>query len=71
MTTKFGEPACPTEVLIETAESGLSQRSAILLSQIRSVGARRLVKKIGRAKDSVMGRVGQAIQISLGLTMDL
>ena len=52
---------------METADSGLAQRSAVLLNQIRSVDRRRLLKRIGRAEDSVMQRVDQALQISLAL----
>ena len=52
---------------MEPAESGLSQRSAVLLNQIRSVDRQRLVKRVGKARPEIMRRVDRAIQISLGL----
>jgi mRNA interferase MazF len=67
ITSKFDVQPYPTEVVMETADSGLAQRSAVLLNQIRSVDRRRLLKRIGRAEDSVMQRVDQALQISLAL----
>ncbi|MGA3240046.1 MAG: type II toxin-antitoxin system PemK/MazF family toxin [Bryobacteraceae bacterium] len=67
ITSKFDVQPYPTEVVMETADNGLAQRSAVLLNQIRSVDRRRLLKRIGRAEDSVMQRVDQALQISLAL----
>jgi mRNA interferase MazF len=67
ITSNFDVPPYPTEVVMETADSGLAQRSAVLLNQIRSVDRRRLLKRIGRPQESVMQRVDQAIQISLAL----
>jgi mRNA interferase MazF len=68
ITSKFDIPPYPTEVIMETGESGLSQRSSVLLNQVRSVDRQRLVKRIGHASPETMQRVGRAIQISLGLT---
>jgi mRNA interferase MazF len=67
ITSKFDLPPYPTEVTIDPRDSGLSQRSAIVLNQIRSVDRRRLIKRIGKASPEVMGRVDRAIRISLGL----
>jgi mRNA interferase MazF len=67
ITSKFGEPPYPTEVVMEPAESGLSLRSAVVLNQIRSVDRQRLGKRLGRAGPKTMDRVDKAIQISLGL----
>ena len=67
ITSKFDIPPYPTEVIMETGESGLPQRSSVLLNQIRSVDRQRLVKRIGHASPETMQRVDQAIQISLGL----
>ncbi len=67
ITSQFGEPPYPTEVIIEPEESGLPLRSAVLLNQIRSVDRQRLVKRLGRAGAGTMDRVDRAIQISLGL----
>jgi mRNA interferase MazF len=67
ITSKFYLPPYPTEVVMESLDSGLNQRSAVALNQIRSVDRQRLIKRIGRASADVMGRVDRAIQISLGL----
>ena len=67
VTSKFSEPPYPTEVLMESAESGLPLRSAVLLNRIRSVDRQRLGKRLGNAGAATMDRVDKAIQISLGL----
>ena len=67
ISSKFGFPPYPTEVVMESSDSGLNQRSAVLLNQIRSVDRKRLVKRIGKASPEIMGRVDRAVQISLGL----
>jgi mRNA interferase MazF len=67
ITSKFTQPPYPTEVVMSPYEGGLSQPSAVLLNQIRSVDRQRLVKRLGHADPQTMERVDQAIQISLGL----
>jgi mRNA interferase MazF len=69
ITSKFNELPYPTEVILESDQSGLSLRSAVLLNQIRSVDRRRLTKRLGRASAATMRAVDQALQISLGLTL--
>jgi len=54
-------------VVMEPRDSGLSQTSAVVLNQIRSVDRQRLIKRIGKASLEVMDRVDRAIAISLGL----
>lgn len=51
ITSKFDVPPFPTEVVMEPRESGLSQTSAVVLNQIRSVDRQRLAKRIGKATD--------------------
>lgn len=65
--SKFELPPYPTDVVMEPRDSGLSQSSAVVLNQIRSVDRRRPIKRVGKASQEVMGRVDRAIQISLGL----
>jgi mRNA interferase MazF len=67
LTSKFNLPTYPTEVVMEPKDSGLKLRSAVLLNQIRSVDRQRLIKRMGKARQEVMGQVDRAIQISLGL----
>lgn len=68
ITSKFDIPPYPAEVVMEAGESGLAQRSSVLLNQFRSVDRQRLIKRIGHARPETMQRVDQAIRISLGLT---
>ena len=67
ITSKFDLPPYPTEVVMEPRDSGLSQTSAVVLNQIRSVDRQRLIKRVGKATPEIMSRVDRAIQISLGL----
>lgn len=67
ITSKYAEPPYPTDVIIDPQESGLQQKSALVLNQIRSVDRQRLIRRIGRASLEVMTRVDRALQISLGL----
>jgi len=61
-------PLSPVHVLIAGAKStGLAVTSVAVLSQIRAVDNRRLIKRLGSVDDETMGRVDEAIQISLGL----
>ena len=67
ITSKFDIPPYPTDVVMDPKESGLSQPSAVVLSQIRSIDRRRLIKRIGHASAGTLERVNQALLISLGL----
>lgn len=67
ITSKFGAPPYPTEVVMEPGESGLPLRSAAVLNQIRSVDRQRLVRRLGHASAKTMDCVDRAIRISLGL----
>ena len=67
ISSKFDLPPYPTEVVIAPKDSGLSQISAVVLNQIRSVDCQRLIKRIGKASPEIMERVDRALQISLGL----
>ena len=67
ISSQFGDPPFPREVVVEPAESGLPKRSAVILNQIRSVDRQRLAKKLGRLSEREMLRVDEALKISLGL----
>ncbi len=69
ITSKFSTPPYPTEVVMQQDESGLSQPSAVLLNQLRTVDRQRLVKRIGRASAGTMRRVDLALHVSLGLSL--
>ncbi len=67
ISSKFDVPPYPTEVIMESKESGLPLASAVVLNQIRSVDKQRLIERVGKAGPEIMSQVDRAIQISLGL----
>lgn len=67
ISSKFDTPPHPTDVIIETTESGLSQRPAVALNQIGSIDRQRLLKRLGRLSAAAMQRVDHALRISLGV----
>ena len=67
ISSRFSDPPFPREVVIEPEESGLPQRSAVIVNQIRSVDRLRLRQKLGRLSTPSMERLDEAIKISLGL----
>ena len=67
ITSQFADPLYPTEVLFQPPEGGLTVPSVVLLNQIRSIGKRRLVRRLGILTPATMERVDRAILISLGL----
>jgi mRNA interferase MazF len=67
ITSQFGEPLYPTEVLIQPPAGGLTMPSVVLLNQIHSLDKRRLVRRLGALTPATMGRVDRSILISLRL----
>ncbi len=67
ITSKFDDPPYPTDVVMDSEQSGLGRQSAVVLNQIRSIDKQRLIKRIGRASAQTLARVDQAVLISLGL----
>ena len=67
ITSQFGEPLYPTEVLILAREGGLATDSVVLLNQIRSIDKQRLVRRLGKLTPETMARVDRALTLSLGL----
>jgi len=68
ISSQFGSPPRPREVLLATGgKSGLTQPSAAIMSQIRSIDRTRLVKRLGSLDPATMRRIDEAIKISLGL----
>jgi mRNA interferase MazF len=66
ISSQFGEPPHPREVIIST-KSGLAKASAVVLNQVRPVDRKRLIKRVGVVDDVVMRKVDEALMISLGL----
>ena len=67
ITTKIYTKEFPTNVEVESNESGLKNKSTILLNQIRTIDKSRIRKKIFTLSKEIMGKVDLAISVSLGL----
>lgn len=67
ITSAIDNKQYPTEVFIQSSESGIKIDSLILLNQIRTIDKKRLIKRIGRVDQDALRKVNQALQISLGL----
>jgi mRNA interferase MazF len=67
ITSHVDEPLYPTEVLINSKETGLAQDSVVLLNQIRSIDKERLIKHLGSVSKETLSKVDHALEISLGM----
>lgn len=67
ISSQFGDPPHPREVVLQPGKSGLPKTSAVVLNQIRSVDRQRLVKRLGAVDAAMMRKVDEALLISLGL----
>lgn len=67
LSSQFGNPPHPREVVIPAGKGGLTVASAVVLNQIRSIDRQRLLKRLGVLDAATMRRVDEAIGISLGL----
>ena len=68
LTSKLSAKPYPVEVIVSpTKGNGLSMRSAVELSQIRSVDRERLVRRLGTLDAPTLRKVDEALKISLGL----
>jgi mRNA interferase MazF len=67
LSSQFGDPPHPREVVVTPEKSGLARTSAVILNQIRSVDRGRLIKRLGAVDAATMRKVDEALRISLGL----
>jgi mRNA interferase MazF len=68
VSSHFGDPPHPREVPIRPGgKTDLSQPSAVILNQIRSIDRARLGKRLGALDAATMRKVDDALRISLGL----
>jgi mRNA interferase MazF len=67
ITSKKTDRVYPFETLIEPPEGGLTERSKVLLMQMRSVDKRRLTGYYGKVTEETLRRVEQALKIAAGL----
>jgi mRNA interferase MazF len=70
ITSSVRMPLSPVHVLLPANDTtGLSVTSVALLTQIRTVDRRRLVKRLGVSDVDTMMRVDEAIKIGFGLDL--
>src|SRR5438067_12854 len=55
------------EVLIAPPEGGLTLASKALLSQVRTLDKRRILRRLGEVSETTLQAVNEAIRISMGL----
>lgn len=69
LTSKHGKAVLPTHITL-AKECGLSEKSLVLLEQIRTVDKCRLLNYIGAVDTETMKQVDDCIKISLGIGGD-
>ncbi|UOQ91801.1 type II toxin-antitoxin system PemK/MazF family toxin [Halobacillus shinanisalinarum] len=67
ITAQIQKAKLPTHVEINAEKYGFERNSVILLEQIRTIDKQRLTDKITQLDGSMMQRVNESLQISLGL----
>ena len=67
ITSKRTDRLFAFEALLDPPDGGLSLRSKVMLTQLRSVNKTRLLGYYGRASDTAMRQVDQALKVAVGL----
>lgn len=67
ITSQITKAKLPTHVEIPAKQYNLDKDSVILLEQMRTIDKRRLREKVTHLSDDIMGRVDDALRISIGL----
>ncbi|MBP2645959.1 MAG: ndoA 1 [Firmicutes bacterium] len=67
ITSQISKAKLPTHVEINAKQFNLDKDSVILLEQMRTIDKRRLKEKVTHLSEEIMGKVDEAIRISLGL----
>lgn len=68
ITSQIDKAKLPTHVELKSADYGLEKDSVILLEQLRTLDKRRLKEKITILDQDIMGKIDEALKISLGLS---
>ena len=68
ITSKKTERVFAFEALIEPPEGGLTMRSKVMLTHLRSVDKRRIVYRYGSVGEATMKRLEEALRVATGLT---
>jgi mRNA interferase MazF len=67
ITSQISKAKLPTHVEVNAEMYNLEKDSVILLEQLRTVDKRRLREKVTHLSEEIMGKVDEAVRISLGL----
>nr|WP_269471891.1 type II toxin-antitoxin system PemK/MazF family toxin [Methylomusa anaerophila] len=67
ITSQISKAKLPTHVEVTAKLYNLDKDSVILLEQLRTIDKRRLKEKVTHLGEEIMGKVDEAIRISLGL----
>lgn len=67
ITSRLTKAKLPTHVELSKTESGLARDSVVLAEQIRTIDKQRLQQKVSSLDDRAMGRINQAMEISMGI----
>jgi len=68
ITSRKTEKIYPFEALLEPAESGLPERSKVLLMHLRSLDQRRITGRYGAVGAATLERIDAALRVAVGLT---
>ncbi|PRO65899.1 type II toxin-antitoxin system PemK/MazF family toxin [Alkalicoccus urumqiensis] len=67
ITAQIQKAKLPTHVEIDAEKYGFDRDSVVLLEQIRTIDKQRLTDKITQLDEKMMGKVNEALNISIGL----
>ncbi|OIO40417.1 PemK family transcriptional regulator [Candidatus Pacearchaeota archaeon CG09_land_8_20_14_0_10_30_9] len=67
ITSRIYSKKYPTNVQFFSSNSGLKEKSTILLNQIRTIDKKRIIKKIGKLDEELIKEVNLAIKVSLSI----
>jgi len=67
ITSQISKAKLPTHVEINATQYNLDKDSVVLLEQLRTIDKRRLRDKVTHLSEEIMGKVDEAIRISIGL----
>ncbi len=67
ITSQISKAKLPTHVEVSAKLFLLEKDSVVLLEQLRTIDKRRLKEKVTHLSEDIMGKVDEAVRISLGL----
>lgn len=67
ITSQISKAKLPTHVEVSSKLFNLEKDSVVLLEQVRTIDKRRLKEKVTHLNEDIMGKVDEAVRISLGL----